>query len=290
MAFNLYLPIPCSLLVGMIACGFLFLGRKNNNNNINHAFVLLTCLGCSLTLFPQYFFWRPDMVHLSEFMVLMTVTLLITAAFAWEAWGQATNIDKKIALLNTPSKSLLTICSLTPFVLRIILLFFFLFAATDLLLYFINGCQSQSTGGIAISQGRMIEFAGANGVKVKLAPHEFQEATAIYQSIIKHSLPGEYVLCYPYNPEINFMTDRPSYRRDLYIDDLTAPNDFNQSAIAEIEKFQPPVIVITDWPINGTEHSQFSHWAAETYSYIQTHYRADYEQGIIHVFVRPDRK
>lgn len=258
---NIYLPIICSLLLLLVIVLFLVIGRKNKEL-FSTAMILLIMLGCSLTLFPQYFFWRPDMVHLSEFMVPMTTTLLVAIFFVWK-------LRKKVDLFFQP-----------------LLWIFLLFAILELTLYFINGCQSQSTGGIAISQGRTKEFIAANGVRVKLAPHEFKEATAIYQSILTHSQPGEYVICYPYNPEINFMADRPSYRRDLYCDDMTAPYNFDQTTITEIEKYQPAVIVVTDWPINGTEHSRFSNWAATTFDYIQSHYRADYEAGIIHVFVR----
>ncbi|MCF7729326.1 MAG: hypothetical protein K9M81_03045 [Chthoniobacterales bacterium] len=261
---NIYLPIICiGLLLAIIVLLF-FLGVRKKDSYLSHrGWVFIVMLGCSLTLFPQYFFWRPDMVHLSEFMVPMTTTLLVALFFVWE-------MRKKIVFIFQP-----------------LIWTFLFFSILDLTLYFINGSQSQSTGGIAISQGRKKEFIGANGVHVKLAPHEFEEASAIAQSILKHSKPGEYVLCFPYNPEINFMTDRPSYRRDLYCDDMTASSKFDENTIAEIECHQPAVIVITDWPINGTEHSRFSNWANTTYRYIQSHYQADYENGIIHVFVRP---
>ena len=121
---------------------------------------------------------------------------------------------------------------------------------------------------------------------VKLKPHEWEEASAIYQSVLSHSQPEEYVVCFPYNPEINFMTNRSSYRYDLYCDDVTAPKNSDAIAIREIETFRPAVIVITNWPINGTEHSRFTNWAAPTYAYIQSHYVLDYCKGIIQVFIR----
>ncbi|MBX9577632.1 MAG: hypothetical protein K2W97_04030 [Chthoniobacterales bacterium] len=259
-ALNLYLPIITSLLLILMAAG-LFFKKTGPSNSRHRAFLILTSLACSLTLFPQYFFWRPDMVHLSEFMVPMTVTILMAIVFALEAW---------------------------PFSKIFLKILLFLFLATGiatLSLYFINGCQSQSTGGIAISEGRTKEFFGENGVHVKLKPHEWEEASAIYQSILRHSKQGEYVVCFPYNPEINFMTNRPSYRYDLYCDDVTAPRNFDEIAIREIETFHPPVIVITNWPINGTEHSRFTNWAAPTYAYIKSHYALDYSKGIIQVFI-----
>lgn len=266
MALNLYLPIYCTALITLLAAIFCFSGVKNNTEYFRQrGVILLASLGCSLTLFPQYFFWRPDMIHLSEFMVPMNVTLLMTLAFAYEAW------------------------SISRWLIRCLLIILFLTASSTLILYLITGAQSQSTGGIAISEHRSLEFHGKNGVSVKLTPNEFEETSAIYQSIMAHSAPNEYVICFPYNPEINFMTDRPSYRRDLYIDNITAPKNFDQNTIQEIEKHQPAAIVINNWPINGTEDSRFKNWAAETYSYIQTHYILDYEKGIIQVFVRPDK-
>ena len=261
-ALNLYLPIITSLLLILMAAGFFF--KKTSQANSRHrAFILLTSLGCSLTLFPQYFFWRPDMVHLSEFMVPMSVTILMAIVFALEAWPVSKNFLKTLLSL------------------------LLLIGIASLFLYFINGCQSQSTGGIAISEGRTKEFFGENGVHVKLKPHEWEETSAIYQSVLRHSKPGEYVVCFPYNPEINFMTNRPSYRCDLYCDDVTAPRNFDEVSIREIETFHPAVIVITNWPINGTEHSRFSNWAAPTYAYIKSHYMLDYSKGIIQVFIRP---
>lgn len=260
-ALNLYLPILCSLLLIIMGVGFFF---KKRNHQISHqkTFQLLTSLGCSLTLFPQYFFWRPDMVHLSEFMVPMTVTLIISIVFGLKFWSSSKRL------------------------FRFFIGLFLCCGIITLALYFINGCQSQSTGGIAIREGRTQEFCGQNGVHVKLKPEELEETSAIYQSILRHSKPGDYIVCFPYNPEINFMTNRPSYRLDLYCDDMTAPAYFDEVAIREIATFHPAVIVINNWPINGTEHSRFTNWATKTYDYIRSHYVLDYSKGIIEVFVR----
>lgn len=264
MALNLYLPIPLSLLFLFMA-GMFFFSKKSGEDDPAYfqSFALLICLGCTATLFPQYFFWRPDMVHLGEFMVPMTTTTLIATSFSLDASKKTTSLKR----------------------------FFFLFVAltsvTTVLFYLDDACQSQSTGGIAISQKRTVPFVGKNGVNVLLTPPEFENTSAIYQSVMSHTKAGEYVICYPYNPEINFMTDRPSYRHNLYIDDLTAPHDFEAASIEEIKKYQPAAIIITDWPINGTEHSRFTHWAPSLYEYIRRHYVADYEKEIIHVFVKP---
>lgn len=267
MALNLYLPLWCSSLLILLVVIFFLLGIKKSDPILKQrGAIILTCLGCTLTLFPQYFFWRPDMIHLSEFMVPMNITLLITMAFAYEAW-------KSSRLL-----------------MRTLVFVFFLIAALTFLLYFIAGIQSQSTGGIAISEHRTVPFHGNNGVDVLLTPNEFEETEAIYLSIVAHADPNDSVICFPYNPEINFMTDRLSYRHNLYTDDMTASKNFDRDTISEIEKNQPAVIVINNWPINGTEHSRFKNWATETYYYIRSHYLLDYKKGILEVFVRPDKE
>jgi hypothetical protein len=69
------------------------------------------------------------------------------------------------------------------------------------------------------------------------------------------------------------MTNRRSYLYNLYIDNATRPATFDQEAIAAIEQKKPAVIVIDDDPINATESSRFSVWAAATLAYIKSHYR-----------------
>jgi hypothetical protein len=64
-----------------------------------------------------------------------------------------------------------------------------------------------------------------------------------------------------------------SYLHNLYIDNATRPANFDTDAIAAIEQKKPAVILINDDPINATESSRFSVWAATTLAYIKSHYR-----------------
>jgi hypothetical protein len=264
---NLYLPV---LMTGMLAfgalCAWLVALWRCEELAREQALILLTCLGCSLSLFPQYFFWRPDMVHLSEFMVPMTLTLLLACVAVFRAW---TSVGR---------------------LLRAGMGIFLFFALLTLILYYINACQSQASGGIAVIQKKNIDFRAANGVNVKLSPGEHQDASVIYRIITAVSLPGEYLICYPYNPEINFMTDRPSYEYNFYVDNVMVPPDrFYKETIEKIDSHHPVAFVITDWEINNTEQSKFTHWAATTYVYIASHYTRAYQHGNVEVFVRPDR-
>lgn len=266
LALNIYLPILAGILLGIsgalsLLCSIYFRDEEVGRR----ALVMLTCLGCSLTLFPQYFFWRPDMVHLSEFMVPMTATLIVAALLIMDSRRVAGRFLRVWGALT------IAVLSMT------------------LVLYYINACQSQSSGGIATVQKKRIEFRGANGVSVKLTPAESKDATAIRDIIAAVSEPREFLICYPYNPEINFMTDRPSYEHNLYADNGLSGDQFSKDAVIKIEKHRPVAFVITDWEVNNTKESRFSTWASGTYGYIASNYVRAYRNGIVEVFVRPDR-
>lgn len=266
LALNLYLPVLIALL--LVAGGLFSLLRAlfyRDETAGRRGLMTLTCLGCALTLFPQYFFWRPDMVHLSEFMVPMTVTIIVAALLLAESWRAA------------------------PRLTRAWMVFLHALLAASLVLYYINACQSQSSGGIATVQNKRVEFCASNGVRVKLTPKEFKDASAIQGIITAVSGPGEHVICYPYNPEVNFMTDRPSYEYNLYADNGIPAERFHSEAVAKIEKHRPVAFVITDWEVNNTKESRFSNWAAATYGYIVSNYVRAYRSGNVEVFVRADR-
>jgi hypothetical protein len=101
---------------------------------------------------------------------------------------------------------------------------------------------------------------------------KYREYEKLYQTIMEHSKPGDYVVCFPYAPMINFMTNRPSYQYNLYVDNATRSEDFDRQAISEIEKYRPAVILVDDVAMNLTESSRFSVWAAPTLAYIRRHY------------------
>jgi hypothetical protein len=71
---------------------------------------------------------------------------------------------------------------------------------------------------------------------------------------------------------VNFMTDRPSYVKNLYADNALPPEQFFNEAVTSIQKYHPAVILIGTGRINSTEASRFQNWAAKTYAYIKEHY------------------
>jgi hypothetical protein len=119
---------------------------------------------------------------------------------------------------------------------------------------------------------RMLPFHAENGVDVFVTQREFEGLTGMLKAIREYSKPGEYVVAYPYHPSVNVIANRPTYERNVYVDNAIAPPTWNRDAIARLEKFRPPVVVLSDWAVNGTNDSRFSVWAEPTKTWIQQHY------------------
>ena len=250
-AFALLIYLPAAVAALIIAWGLLLVLRSlvvRDPELWKKGGILLVSAGSALLLFPQYFFWRPDMVHLGEFMVPFMVTLILTLFLAVSALKKSS----AMALIG--------------------LLIVIVAAGTELGIYVVKGWQTDGVGSIAASRRRHLEFNSSNGVRVKLNPVELSRCTVLRDAILSHSKPGEYVTCYPYFPMVNFMTDRPSYVKNLYADNALPPEQFFNEAVTSIQKHHPAVIVIGTGRINSTEASRFQNWAAKTYAYIKEHY------------------
>jgi len=262
-ALIVYLPVPVAsffVFWGLLMVLFSLLTREVNL--WRKGALLLVSTGASLVLFPQYFFWRPDMVHLGEFMVPFLVTLVLGIFLAGSEWGKSDRW-KRLAL------------SLVIFP-----------AILDLSCYLVKGWQTDGSGSIAASRRRHLEFTASNGVRVKLNPEELLRDTLLRDTILNHSRPGDYVVCYPYFPMVNFMTDRPSYEHNLYADNAIPSELFFNQAKGNIEHFHPAVIVIGTGKVNSTESSRFQNWASKTYDYIREHFQLVASDGEVEIYAR----
>ncbi len=149
---------------------------------------------------------------------------------------------------------------------------------------------SEGVGGtIAAKNKRRYEFVAENGVRVWLKKKEKAEMQGVYDLLRTRTKPGEYVVCYPYAPTINFFANRPSYEYNLYIDNATAGADFHRETLAELARYAPAAIVIDNREINKNDASQFSQWAADTYEYIRSHYYLGGTFGRQEVYLRDAR-
>ncbi|MFM8807392.1 MAG: hypothetical protein ACKOJB_00545, partial [Chthoniobacterales bacterium] len=233
------------------------------------ALVVLTTTGCSLSLFPQYFFFRPDAPHLCEFMVPF---LPAVACSTWVLCQAAHEAKTRIWRIFA---------------------YFLAAGSAALIPIYLKAIMPRESAGTIFSLDRPTEFRALNGVKVLLPADEVSAMEGLRDAILDHSEPGEFVLVYPYAPTINFMTDRPSYEYNLYIDDSTADGRFQMEAQERIEKNKPAVIVIDNRPINQTEASRFKNWAAQLMAYIRSSYvpAGSFQIGRreIEVYARPDK-
>ena len=200
-------------------------------------------IGC-LTAFPQFFFVRPDLPHLIEF---MTGGLVALSCAGWLLW-------------SSQGKGLLS----TAFLVTIALV---------AICYLLLTLPNQFSGTIAIRMNRHTNFRGANGVDVFLTRAEYQEINALFSATIWNSTKKDYVVCYPYLPGVNFITARPTFQNFHRVDDVNESQDWQQMEIAKIQKFRPAVVVIDDWTLDGTEETRFSHWATQMTTFIENHYR-----------------
>jgi hypothetical protein len=264
----LYLPILISVIVIAVAGCALLRAIFTANAALKEAsLVSLVTLGSALTIFSQYFFFRPDTPHLSEFMVPFVVAMACASFYAVRA-----AVRSGSWLVRVPCFAFVALC----------------LSAEGL--YFYHSFPKESAGTIAAARKRSHEVVAGNGVRVLVKRREQPWLQALHDTIVRYSEPGDWVVTFPYSPTINFMTDRPSYLKDLYIDNATANRRFMQQKIEEFERLRPAVIVIDQRDINDTEQSRFKNWAAPTYDYIRRNYvRVAGEFNTNEIFVRPDK-
>ena len=268
--FCLYYPVFWSVVfVGIASVMLLRAVVRGDARNKKRALIILTTTGCSLSLFPQYFWFRPDAPHLSEFMVPFLPAMAVSSWAVWQAAREATK----------------------PF-WRWMAAALCLFSAALVPVY-LKAIVPREDAGTIFKMAKPVEFRSLNGVDVLLPPREAEAMEGLRDAVLGHSSPGEFVLVYPYAPTVNFMTDRPSYEYNLYVDDATADGNFQREAQGRIERHRPAVIVIDNRPINRTEQSRFKNWASELMVYISTSYRmvGAFQVGRreIEVYARPDK-
>lgn len=229
--------------------------------------VCLVTLGSALTLFSQYFFFRPDTPHLSEFMVPFLVAIACASFYA-------VKIASSQRSLAVRGLCWMFICA----------------CVISEGLYFYHSFPKESAGTIAAKRKRSHEMVGSNEVRVWLKRRECDAMQGLHDTIVRYAQPGEWVVAFPYSPTINFMTNRPSYLKDLYVDNATAGRRFTEEKIREIEVNNPAVIVIDQRDINDTEASRFRNWAAPLYNYIRSRYvLVPGEFDTNEIYVRPDK-
>jgi hypothetical protein len=240
MAFLTYVPVflICALLItGLSVC----LRKRMAIDRWLLFSALLT--GC-LSAFPQFFLFRPDLPHLIEFLNGGLVALTCAGWLLWSSKGR-----DRVSVSAAVAIAIVGLCYLS--------------------LTFPN-----PYGGTLFQRiNRHTEFRGANGVDVILSRKEYEEVNTLFSATVLNSTKKDYVVCYPYLPGVNFITARPTFQNNLYIDNAVQSPGWQEAEIAKIQQYRPAVVIIDDWKINGTEESRFSNWATLMTKFIESRYR-----------------
>ena len=250
LVFLLYYPILSGAILAVAALFLAVSGMmRNRANEKSEALVLMIGLVSAFTLFPQYFFFRPDPQHLSEMMCPFLVVSACSFGMALRRWKSPHSWWRRSTRL------------------------WLLLLLVQLWFYLDYGLAVPWMGSIGRKKSNEQLFRADNGVLAYLPKEQKPDYEALYRAVTENSAQNDWVICYPYAPTVNFMTNRRSYLYNLYIDNATRPATFDAEAIAAIEQKKPAVILINDDPINATESSRFSVWAGTTLAYIKSHYR-----------------
>jgi hypothetical protein len=249
LAFLIYYPIAGGAIIVVLSTLLFLNGWRTGNPELNReAFALLIATGSALTLLPQYFLFRPDPPHVSEMMCPFVIAAAIAFHTALSARHPSSRTIRSVGVLYA------------------------ILATIHIALYLEYGIKRPSMGSCAIKSRSEVFFKADNGVSGYLPRDKAAEYQSLYQTIINHSTPKDYVVCFPYQPMVNFMTNRRSYLYNLSVDNASAPPKLNEQAIAEIAKYKPAAIVIDDVAMNQIPASRFTVWAAPVYQYIKDHY------------------
>jgi hypothetical protein len=263
----IYLPVLSAGVLALSGAGMFFGGiARGNREGRKAGLVLLTTTGCSLALFPQYFFFRPDSVHLAEFMVPFYAALACGLGFGLGLFRNRSLTVRVAGVL------LAAVC-----VVQIVVAFNALFGR-------------EGSGSIRSARGKTALFEAPGGISMRVRPSDLADWQNLRDTLLRHSEPGDWLVTYPYVPVLNILAERPSYQRKLYVDNATESVNFPFLAIAEFDQKRPAVVVINNRNINKTEFSRFKNWAAPFYDHIASNYvLAGTYLKEIEVFVRPDR-
>jgi len=209
--------------------------------------VFLVALFSAVATLPHYFLFRPDLSHIANFMpgyIILAAVIIMTM----------------IRLHATPHRAKRLAAVMVAGALM-----------GHVGIYLGLGLNSDATGSIGISGTRTERFQSVNGVDARVTPDEKVLLTALQDAVVQHSQPGDSIICYPYCPGIAFMTGRRFLLHNFFADDGTPLREpgWIEMAIARTRESKPPVVIIMDWPVNGTDRSRFNVWAADYVTALQ---------------------
>ncbi len=264
--FALLLYAPFLSLVPLILWALAATSIRLRRGEVERPLAALVLLGSALTTFPQYFFFRPDAPHLSEFSPGFWVAAF-GAAFLLGSSPRGAGDRRRLAGG-----------------------FFVFLLILHAGVYLWRMLPDRYAGTIWARKARPVLFHGENGVDVFVSKKEAEGFRAILKLVRQHSTPADYLVAYPYHPALNILCDRRTYEHNVYVDNATREVGWSEEAIKRFQQFRPAVIILSDWAINGTEASRFSNWALPAKTWIEANYLN--QGGVLEfeIFTRSERE
>lgn len=269
-----YLPLYTLGLIAALACLLMLRRRREGRAVVGDDTVgVLALVGLACSTFPQFFLFRPEPAHLSFFMPGYAVMAAVcigrwvllppgapTTALERPHAGSAARSPLRIALGGL--------------------------LALHLGIYLVFGLGIQGTGSmVARAPGRTERYVGKNGVDVAVTPVERYLFNMVSRVVAEHTDEDDVLLCFPFGPGWNVITDRWTSMYTLYVDDSMLRTGIQERIIKQIETQRPPVILIDDWPVNGTEISRFKNWATRVMDHIAADYAVAESYGTLELYV-----
>lgn len=264
---------PLAVIAGFV---ILTLAGLRRADGIERLPTRLIVLGGALATVPHYFLFRPDLAHVANFMpgylVLVCALVAELSAIAGRTPAGAMGAAGRIAVGAV-----------------------LLVPLAGVALYLWVGLTVPGTGSIAAatSAGRTEPFAARNGVAVRLGPGERPLLEGVRDVIESSSRPGDRIVCVPFCPGMAFMTARRMLLSNYYVDDsfLISDPGWIDRTIETTRRERPPVVIVVDWAINGTEISRFQNWARRYIAFLEEggYRRLDLPGAMVYRLNPPDR-
>lgn len=201
--------------------------------------VLLVVLAGALATWPHCFLFRPDLPHVANFMPGFLVLACVLVAEARALVGSSRVLGAGVAGSVAALPLVIAACFLQ------------------------LGLTAPGTGSIAGSGERTERFTAQTVPAVRVSQLEYRQLAGVRDLITAAAAPDERIVCVPFCPGMAFMTGHRMLLREYFVDDSFLLRDpgWIDRAIATTRAARPPVVVVVDWAIQGTELSRFQNWA-----------------------------
>lgn len=279
MAFLTYVPVfvlfvvSCCMLSSVIRLEWRW--RLIFTNDRVRPLLIMVLASAAL---PQFFFFRPDISHLSQFMPGYVVLACIMMNRAW------TLNSTPCAIRHSNGDSIPWKKNIFPCVLT-------MFLVMHLSVYVWFGLNHERTGSIAVRSGRTLVFEANSGIRVFVNEYSLAVLSELKARTLKYCGDDGHVIVFPYGAGINFMTGRRTFMKWLYCDDsfLIRRPGWQDETIEKLRRKRPAVVIINERSMNSTEISRFSNWAVNLKRFILDHYVLEGEEiGGWQLYVRSD--